>query len=168
MTLRRGVSKPTLFLVVWLSLPRQSPMGFAVPQLLSALPDQIFGPSVGQIWKGSRCQSHMAARSPSRYVAEVRAVSNPHFALSKDKTAHMTGKIAVYGNQVKALIGKYFRNLAALTFTNLENDVPLGPEVISSADRNRAIAVQSVHAAVQRAMRVPVPDFRIQASDFAC
>ena len=125
MTLRRGVAKPTLFLVVWLSLPRQSPTGFAVPQLLSAFLTETFGPLVGQIWKQSRRQSHMAACSPSWYVAEVRGVSNPNFAYSKDKTAHMAGEVVMRSPRLKAAISKDFNDLPRLPRTDFNNDVPM-------------------------------------------
>ena len=125
MTLRRGVAKPTLFLVVWLSLPRQSPTGFAVPQLLSAFLTETFGPLVGQIWKQSRRQSHMAACSPSRYVAEVRGVSNPQFfGLPKHERADMAAEVAMPTLQVETVVGKYLCYRPALSLADLNNDVP--------------------------------------------
>ncbi len=62
----------------------------------------------------------MAARSPSRYVAEVKDVSNPNLAYSEDKTPHVTSEIPLRRMQVKPRILKYFSNLRVLTRANFE------------------------------------------------
>lgn len=98
----------------------------------------------------------MAACSPSRYVAEVRAVSNPNFAYSKDKTAQMAGKVVVCLQAVEASAGKDFSDLFGLAGTNFNNNMPERQQVISRTRRNRTIAIQSVHPAIQRARRVPL------------
>ena len=103
------------------------------------------------------CQSHMAACSPSRYVAEVRGVSNPHFAYSKDKTAHDgrqgRGAPAI---QLKAGIGKDFSDLPGLAGADFQNNMPGRQQVITCACCNRTIAVEAIPPAIQRATRVPV------------
>ena len=71
----------------------------------------------------NRCQSHMAARSPSRYVAEVRHVSNPKFAYSKDKTAHMARQIPMLRAEAKPGFGKDISDLPALGRPDLDNDM---------------------------------------------
>jgi hypothetical protein len=66
----------------------------------------------------------MAVRSPSRYVAEVRGVSNPKFlGLPKDQGADVSAQVATPILEIETLAGEYPGNRTALSLANLNGDV---------------------------------------------
>ena len=73
----------------------------------------------------------------------------------------MAGKVLVRLHAVEADIGKDFSHLLGLIRANFNNDKPWRQQVITGAHCNCAIAIQSVHPAIQRAGWVPLPDLCI-------